>query len=51
MYFRQFFDSANAAMSYLLADLPSKQAVVIDPSSDTCQSLLLMSLLAFGWRG
>ena len=46
MYFRQFFDSANAAMSYLLADLPSKQAVVIDPSSDTCQSLLLMSLLA-----
>lgn len=46
MYFRQFFDSANAAMSYLLADLPSKQAVVIDPSSDPCQSLLLMSLLA-----
>jgi len=46
MYFRQFFDSANAAMSYLLADLPTGQAVAIDPSPDPCQTLVLKSLLA-----
>lgn len=31
MYFRQFFEPDQAAMSYLLADPATGQAVAIDP--------------------
>ena len=46
MYFRQFFDSRTAAISYLLADPPNTGAVAIDPDPDPCQGLVLKSLLA-----
>jgi sulfur dioxygenase len=46
MYFRQFFDSRTAAISYLLADPPNAGAVAIDPDPDPCHGLVLKSLLA-----
>ena len=46
MYFRQFFEPDQAAMSYLLGDPVSGQAVAIDPRPDPCQVLLLTALLA-----
>ena len=46
MYFRQFFEPDQAAMSYLLADPATGQAVAIDPRPDPCQALLLSALLA-----
>lgn len=46
MYFRQFFEPDQAAMSYLLGDPVSGQAVAIDPRPDPCQVLLLRALLA-----
>ena len=46
MYFRQFFDPCSAAMSYLIADPSSGQAVLIDPNPDPCQALVFKALLA-----
>ena len=46
MYFRQFFDPRSAAMSYLVADPSSGQAVLIDPNPDPCQALVFQALLA-----
>ena len=46
MYFRQFFDPRTAAMSYLIADPSSGQAVLIDPNPDPCQALVFRALLA-----
>ena len=44
MYFRQIQDAASQALTYLLADDESLQAVVIDPLST--QATLILALLA-----
>lgn len=42
MYFRMLHDEPSGAMSYLLADLGSGEAVVIDPRASDVQVLLAM---------
>ena len=46
MYFRQFFDPATSAMSYLLADPAARAAAILDPLGDPCQALVFRALLA-----
>ena len=45
MYFRQFLDPGSGILSYLVADEASRQAFIIDPGPDTCQSVVLRALL------
>lgn len=35
-FFRQLFDDVSSTYSYLLADIESKEAVLIDPGVETC---------------
>ena len=44
MIFRQLFDPERSAMTYLIGDPVSKEAVVVDPLR--CQATLLQALLA-----
>lgn len=38
--FKQFYDESSSTLTYLIADLPSKQAILIDPVTDNIDEYL-----------